>query len=77
MKLFVSLGLFVIALAFCNLSERLSQLKGGNSNNQNSPANSTTNPSKTSTADETVEKPKLTYQQEYILNSGQKTKWDD
>jgi len=77
MKLFVSLGLFVFALSFCNLSERLSQLKGGGSNNQNSSANSTTNSSKTSTTDETVEKPKLTASQQAISDGGQSVKWDD
>ena len=77
MKLFVSLGLFVFALSFCNLSERLSQLKGGGSNNQNSSANFTTNSSKTSTTDETVEKPKLTASQQAISGGGQSVKWDD
>ena len=76
MKSIVSLGLIMFALSFCNLSERFSQLKGGNSNNQNSPVNSTTNSSKTST-DETVEKPKLTASQQAIKDGGQETKWDD
>ena len=76
MKLFVSMGLFMFALSFCNLSERFSQLKGGNSNNQNSPVNSTTNSSKTST-DETVEKPKLTASQQAIKDGGKEAKWDD
>jgi len=77
MKSFVSLGLLVLALSFCNLSERLSKLKGGNSINQNSTTNSTTNSSNTSTTAETVEKPKLTAAQQAISDGGQGVKWDD
>ena len=76
MKLFVSLGVLFFALAFCNLSERLSQLKGGNSTNQNSSANSSSNSSKNSTTDEPAEKAKLTTAQQSILDDGQETKWD-
>lgn len=77
MKSILSLGVLIFALSFCNLSEKLSQLKGGNSTNQNSSVNSTaTNSAKTST-DETVEKPKLTAAQQTINDGGQETKWDD
>ena len=81
MKSLVSLGLFIFALSFCNLSERLSQIKGGNSNTQNSSANSTagspTNSTKTATSDETVEKPRLTEQQQFVFDKGQEVKWDE
>jgi len=73
MKSFVSLGLLVLALSFCNLSERLAKFNGGNSNNQDSTSNS----SKTSTTDETVEKPRLTAAQQAISDGGQSVKWDD
>lgn len=73
MKSFVSLGLLIFALSFCNLSERLAKFKGDNSTNQNS----TTNSSKTSTTDATVEKPKLTAAQQAISDAGQSVKWDD
>ena len=43
MKIFLSLGLFFFALSFCNLSERISSLRGGGaSNSQNASANSAT-----------------------------------
>jgi len=82
MKSVISLGLFFFALSFCNLSERLSQLKGDNSNSQTSSANSSTNSSKMNsskipTTDEPAEKAKLTDRQQTILDSGQEVKWDD
>ena len=77
MKLFVSLAVFFFALSFCNLSEKLSGLKGDSTTNQNSSSSSTTNSSKTSTKDESAEKPKLTDAQQAILDSGQETKWDE
>lgn len=77
MKLFFSLSLFVFALSFCNLSERLSKLTGAGSNNQNSSADASSNSSKNSTAAEIVEKPQLTDRQQLVLNNGQEVKWDD
>ncbi len=76
MKSFVSLGLFMFVLSFCNLSERLSQFNGSNSNIQNS-GNSASNSSKAATTDEIVEKPKLTASQQTISDGGQEVKWDD
>jgi hypothetical protein len=75
MKFFVSAGLFIFALSFCNLSERLSKLRSDGSSNQNSSANTSVNSSKTPAADETADKPELTGMQQDILNSGQAVKW--
>lgn len=77
MKLFVSSGVLFLAFSFCNLSEKLSELKGDSTSNQNSSSSSTTNSSKTSTKEESVEKPKLTDSQQAILDSGEETKWDE
>lgn len=77
MKFFVSAGLFIFALSFCNLSERLSKFRGGNASNQNSSANTSVNSSTTPRAIETVEKPDLTAVQQDILNSGQEVKWTE
>lgn len=77
MKNFVSLSLFIFALSFCNLSERLSKLRGDSSGNQNSSANTSVNSSKTPATDETVEKPGLTDQQQFILDTGEEIKWTE
>lgn len=78
MKSIVSLGLFMFALSFCSLSEKLSQLRGeSNSVNQSSSSNSATNSGKTAATDETIEKPKLTAAQQTISDGGQEVKWDD
>src|SRR5687768_10905606 len=77
MKFFVSVSLFIFALSFCNLSERLSKLRGGSASNQNSSANTSVNSSTVPRAVETVEKPDLTAVQQDILNSGQEVKWTE
>lgn len=75
MKLFISIGVLFFALSFCNLSEKLSELKGGDSSNSSN--SSSPNSSKTSTKEEQAEKPKLTDKQQAILDDGQETKWDE
>lgn len=79
MKFLALLGAVVFALSFCNLTDRLrGRLNGGNSNQQNSPTNSSTSSSKSSSAtDETVEKPKLSAQQQSITDGADEVKWDD
>jgi hypothetical protein len=77
MKIFVSLSLFIFALSFCNLSERLSKLRGDSSGNQNTSANTSVNSSATPIMDEAVEKPELTAAQRDILDSGQEIKWTE
>lgn len=75
MKLFVSAGLFIFALSFCNLSERISKLRGDGASNQNSSANAPADSSKVPAADETIEKPELTAEQQDILDGGQEVNW--
>ena len=77
MKSFVSLGLFMFALSFCNLSDRLSQLKDSNSTNQNSSASSGTGSPNTATTEEPAAKPTLNASQQAISDSGQSVEWDD
>ena len=77
MKFFVSVGLFIFALSFCNLGERLSKLRGDSSSNQNSSANTSVNSSTTKAKDEAVDKPELSGVQQDILNSGQEIKWTE
>lgn len=85
MKIFLSLGLFFFALSFCNLSERISSLRGGGggssgSANQNSAANSATNSTagaKPEAGDTAAEKPSPTAAQQALIDGGEETKWDD
>lgn len=78
MKLFASISLFFFALSFCNLSERLSSLRGSDTSNQNTMANASTgSPTNSAKVDETAEKPELTAMQEDIINSGQQVEWEE
>ena len=77
MKNFVSLSLLIFALSFCNLSERLSKLRGDTSGNQNTATNAPADSPKTSTNDEPVEKPELTIAQQEVLDGGEEIKWDE
>ena len=75
MKFLFSLGLLVFVFSFCNISERLSKLKGENTNEQKTATNSASD-SKNSTSDSKVEKPQLTSAQEAVLNSGSQVLWE-
>lgn len=75
MKFIFSLGLLFFVFSFCNLSERLSKLKGEDANDQKTTTNSSTD-SKKSSDDIKAEKPELTSSQEAILNSGTEVKWE-
>ena len=70
MKFIFSLGLLAFVFSFCNISERLSKLKGENTNEQTTATNSASD-SKNSASDTKVEKPELTSVQEAVLNSGE------
>lgn len=74
MKLLVSLGIFMFAVSFCGLGERISKLRGDSStpSNSSSPSGSPTSP-----GGDTAEKPKLTSDQQAIADGGEKTSWDD
>lgn len=74
MKSILSLGILMFVLSFCNLGERLSELTGGNANEQKAATNSSTD-SKNSSSDTRTEKPELTSAQEAILNSGEQVLW--
>ena len=78
MKIFLSLGLFIFALSFCNLSERLARFRGDSSTNQNSSSvNSSTDSTTASKTDEEAEKPRLTDRQQLILDGANEVKWDE
>lgn len=74
MKFLFSLGLLTFVFSFCNISERLSKLKGESANSQKPAANSLTD-SKNSSTETRVEKPELNPAQEAVLNSGEKVLW--
>lgn len=78
MKLFLSIGLFFFALSFCNLSERISKLSGGGSANQNSAVNTSGNTATVSkTDDAAAEKPRLTDQQQFIVDGADEVRWNE
>lgn len=70
---FLAFGILAAVLAFCNLGERLKQLSGGN----RTASNSSVNAPKSSSTDASVEKPKLTANQQAIADSATEVKWDD
>lgn len=74
MKLLVSLGIFMFAVSFCGLGERLSKLRGDSSTPSNS---SSPSGSPGSTGGDTAEKPKLTSDQQAIVDGGESVSWDD
>lgn len=81
MKSLLTLGLISFALTFCGLGDRLKQLTGSTETNtntasSNSGSNSSANSSSTSST-ASVEKPKLTAEQQTILDTGIEAKWDD
>jgi len=78
MKSLVTLGLISFALTFCGLGDRLKQLTGAPDANSNTAStNSNSNSATKSSSSDTVEKPKLTSQQQTILDTGIEAKWDD
>lgn len=79
MKILVSIGLFMFALSFCNLTERFSGSKelGSTSDNTAAPSNSTNAAPDKKTSDESeVEKASLTGEQSALL-TGDPLKWDE
>jgi hypothetical protein len=70
MKGIVSLGIFMFALSFCNLAERFIGKKETN------PPPGAANSSTGSATEETVEKPRLTDWQQFILDGADEVKWD-
>ena len=78
MKSLVTLGLISFALTFCGLGDKLKQLTGAPDANSNpASTNSNSNSATKSSSSDTVEKPKLTSQQQTILDTGIEAKWDD
>lgn len=80
MKSLLTLGLISFALTFCGLGDRLKQLTGApgsNSSTASGNTNSSSNSATKSSSTDTVEKPKLTAEQQAILDAGVETKWDD
>ncbi len=81
MKTILTLGLISFALTFCGLGDRLKQLTGSpgsnsNTSSSNSGTNSAANPPNSSSVPSS-EKPKLTAEQQTILDTGIEAKWDD
>ncbi|MGI9054904.1 MAG: hypothetical protein ACR2F2_03790, partial [Pyrinomonadaceae bacterium] len=74
MKFLFSLGLLAFVFSFCNLSEKISKLKGEGTNDQKTTTNSSTD-SKNSSSDTRVEKPELTSAQEAVIDSGSPVLW--
>lgn len=76
MKLLISLAILFFAFSVCNLSERLSDLKGKSADNQKIVTDSSTDSTDIS-SDSQVETPELTSAQEAILDNGQKVDWEE
>jgi hypothetical protein len=76
MKFFVSAGVFILALSFCNLGDRISKIANDAAGNQKTATNSSSDPANTA-SESRVEKPELTSAQEAILNSGEEVKWSE
>ena len=80
MKSLLTLGLISFALTFCGLGDRLKQLTGApglNSNTASSNTNSSSNSATKTSSTDSVEKPKLTAEQQTILDTGIEAKWAD
>lgn len=78
MKIFLILGAIFFALSFCNLSEKISQMRGGGSANQNSSVNSSNSSASGAKTDEAAaEKPRLTDQQQFIIDGSNEVKWSE
>lgn len=82
MKL-ITFGVFILALSFCGISEKLQSLTKQSSSNTSSNASSNTgnsgsNTSSTSSSGgDKAEKPSLTSDQQAALDGGQEIKWSD
>src|SRR4051794_32253063 len=77
MKILALSGAIVFALSLCGLTNKLTESLKGDSTPQNSSTNSSANSAKRATADEPVDKPKLSEQQQSILGGADEVKWDD
>lgn len=80
MKSLLTLGLISFALTFCGLGDRLQQLTGSTGSNSNTAISSTNSSSNTGTkssSTDSVEKPKLTSEQQTILDTGIEANWAD
>ena len=76
MKTLVSVGIFLFALSFCNLGDKLKDLSGSvgsNSNATGGPGNGTS----TDKQDGSAEKTDLTAAQQTIQDSAVEEKWED
>lgn len=76
MKLLISLGALIFAFSVCNLSEKISDLKGKSADNQKIITNSSIE-QENSSSDSEVETPELTAAQEAILKGGQNIDWEE
>lgn len=77
---FISFGVFIFALTFCGLTDRIKSLTGKTDSNSttNTSSNSTTaNNSNGGGGGGNIEIAKLTSEQQAALAGGQEAKWDD
>ncbi len=78
MNIFLSFGVLVFALSFCNIAERFTgQKTDKSSTNSNSTKTADSNSQPTSSGDGVGEKYALTPEQSSILNGGKEAKWDE
>jgi hypothetical protein len=75
MKLLLSFGIFMFAMSFCGLGDRIAKL-GGDSPSSNSTTSSNTSSTKP-TGGDSVEKPVLTTSQQSIVDTGDSAAWDE
>ena len=83
MKL-ITFGVFIFALTFCGLADKLKDFtsKSGSNTSSNSSSNTasntkTSNSTTTSSSGDVNEKPTVSAEQQATLDGGQETKWDD
>ena len=81
MKL-ISFGVFIFALSFCGMADRLKNLTSQSTSNSTSNATTNSNSSGSNTAtsasgDKSAETPILTADQKATLDGGQVTEWQD
>lgn len=63
----------MFAMSFCGLGDRIAKLRGGGSSSSPAPTGTSSPPS----GGDSAEKPKLTSDQQAIVDGGEKTSWDD
>jgi hypothetical protein len=76
MKSLLSLGIFIFAMSFCGLGDRIAKLRGDSPSSNSSTSSSNSSTTKPPSGD-SVEKPVLNDQQLAVYNTADTVKWDE